>query len=118
MISFPYWTDAVGQIPFAVDTYRTYKSVTEVVDIGIKWGPGTPWGRVSGDFDFTNTYDNYFILRGALYAEKKYTYTLLKNETGAYPTVRIIEHVSVINSHELAKHITQVEAKKYATWKK
>jgi len=114
----PYWTDAVGQIPFAVDTYREYRSVAEVVDTGIKWGPGTPTGRVTGDFDFTNTYDNYFVLRGALYAEKKYKYTTIKNETGTYPAARLAESVTSVNPNMLAEKITQAEAAKYASWKK
>lgn len=31
----PYWTDAVGQVPFAVDTYRSTQSITKTVKIGI-----------------------------------------------------------------------------------
>ena len=114
----PYWTDAVGQIPFAVDTYRTYRSIAEVVDTGIKWGPGTPTGRVTGDFDYSNTYDNYFVLRGALYAEQKYKYVTVKNESGTYPAARLIERVMAVNPNKLADKITPAEAKIYASWKK
>lgn len=62
----PYWTDAVGQIPFAVDTYRDKQSITKTVQVGIEWGDGT-W---AGDADYSNEYDNYFVLRGAIYASK------------------------------------------------
>ncbi len=62
----PYWTDAVGQIPFAVDTYRSKQSITQTVRMGIKWGDGT----FIGDKDYYNEHDNYFVLR-RLYLQAK-----------------------------------------------
>jgi hypothetical protein len=63
----PYWTDAIGQIPFAVDTYRATHDIKYVVRTGMTWGKGT----VTGSIDKTNEYDNFMILRAALFASKK-----------------------------------------------
>ncbi|PJG59529.1 hypothetical protein [Aeromonas cavernicola] len=112
----PYWTDAVGQIPFAIDTYRLLHSVPGVVKVGIEWGPGEVMARVKGDFDNTNKYDNYFILRGALYAKRKYVYNTTPNSSGTYPAIRVTEHINRINPNELATPITVREADDYATW--
>jgi hypothetical protein len=66
----PYWSDAIGQIPFAVD-YATdmieegksgYQSIRETVQKGKEYGEGK---IIGGKTDNSNTYDNYFILRGA-----------------------------------------------------
>ena len=67
----PYWTDAIGQIPFAVDKVtdelENDKSIDEAVNetmrVGKKFGEGKLFG---GTPDNSNEYDNYFILRGAL----------------------------------------------------
>lgn len=76
--NFPYWTDAVGQIPFAISTYRYFKgkgsghAIADVVKAGIDYGTGQIFG---GDPDFSNTYDNYMVLRGAFWASKAYHLT-------------------------------------------
>ncbi|MGA5656239.1 hypothetical protein [Rahnella contaminans] len=54
----PYWCDAVGQIPFAVTTYRQQRSVESTVDTGITWSTGTFSDVVMGNNDVSNTYDN------------------------------------------------------------
>jgi len=72
----PYWADAIGQIPFAVDMYKDLivennnpeTVIKEIIKLGIEYGAGT----VGGEADKSNTYDNYFVLRGALYAYHKY----------------------------------------------
>ncbi|MGL4708617.1 MAG: hypothetical protein ACRCWH_10425 [Aeromonas veronii] len=112
----PYWADAVGQIPFAVDTYRLLQSVPGVVKVGIEWGPGEVMARIKGDFDKSNKYDNYFVLRGALYAQKKYSYSTIPNSSGTYPAVRVVESVNKVSPNELATPITASEASKYASW--
>nr|WP_294860817.1 RHS repeat-associated core domain-containing protein [uncultured Fluviicola sp.] len=69
----PYWADAVGQIPFAIDAYTDFlvsgkdfeKAVYSTVYTGEKYGSGE---LVGGTADFSNSYDNYMILRGALWA--------------------------------------------------
>lgn len=73
----PYWADAVGQIPFAVDYYTDRledgdsksQAVSATVQKGREYAEGKIFG---GTTDNSNSYDNYFILRGALYASEKY----------------------------------------------
>ncbi|EBT1585025.1 hypothetical protein JGI54_004751, partial [Salmonella enterica] len=104
----PYWTDAVGQIPFAVDTYRDKQSITKTVQVGIEWGDGT-W---AGDADYSNEYDNYFVLRGAIYASKKFTYkTKYSGET--YPAVVVEEINHSVNSEILGNSINNSELIQY-----
>ncbi len=64
----PYWTDAIGQLLFAVDTYHSKRSITEAVQTGIEWAAGT----ITGNVDYSNEYDSYFVLRGALFAKNLY----------------------------------------------
>jgi hypothetical protein len=68
----PYWGDAVGQIPFATNKAKDeiksgenkYTATVTTIKAGQKYGDGELFG---GTPDFSNSYDNYFILRGALY---------------------------------------------------
>jgi hypothetical protein len=75
--SVPYWGDAIGQIPFAVNCFKNKlqetsgdinSAVIETIKVGQKYAEGT----VSGKSDNTNSYDNLMILRGALWASKRY----------------------------------------------
>lgn len=83
----PYWTDAIGQIPFSVDTFKMHceelgeesKAISQTVQTGMDWGEGT----VTGAKDKSNEYDNFMVLRGALWASENHT--LVK-------TVKIIPH--------------------------
>lgn len=108
----PYWADAVGQIPFAVDTYRLKREVRSVITIGMDYGGGLP-----GTKDIKNEYDNYFVLRGALYAKKMYSF---KVETHGLlvPTEDVKETVTNVSPSRLGQPITPEEAKEYALWKK
>ena len=114
--NYPYWTDAVGQIPFSINTYRAFKSVRDVIKIGIEWGPGDIKSRFEGKFDNTNKYDNHFVLRGALYASKKYSYIIQRNASGQYPAVNIIEKINIVDPGQLGNSITNDEISEYATW--
>jgi hypothetical protein len=66
----PYWADAIGQIPFAVDLVTdyikegdsNYKSIRRTIEKGKEYGNGEIIGT---EADNSNRYDNYFILRGA-----------------------------------------------------
>ena len=109
----PYWTDAVGQIPFAVDTYRSTKSITKTVQIGIEWGAGT----ITGDVDYSNEYDNYFVLRGALFASKNFTYKVTSTSK-SYPAVTVEEISHSVNAEILGAPIKNSELVKYEIWKK
>ncbi|CAD6175615.1 Uncharacterised protein [Escherichia coli] len=109
----PYWTDAVGQIPFAVDTYRSTQSITKTVQIGIEWGAGT----LTGEVDYSNEYDNYFVLRGALFASKNFTYKV--TSTGkSYPAVEVEEISNSVKAEMLSSPIKTSELEKYGIWKK
>ncbi len=73
----PYWADAIGQIPFAVDKFtdellknkgNTELSIRNTINSGREYGEGK---LVGGTRDNSNTYDTYFILRGALWAKQR-----------------------------------------------
>jgi hypothetical protein len=73
----PYWSDAVGQIPFAVNNVKNQlkdgvsamQAIQNTLDTGRDYGDGKLFG---GQRDNTNGYDNYFIARGASWAAVKY----------------------------------------------
>ena len=78
--AMPYWADAVGQIPFAVDKVTDEigdkkskaEAVKETVKVGKEYGEGK---LIGGKTDNSNTYDNYFILRGALFGASQRDFT-------------------------------------------
>ena len=80
---YPYWSDAIGQIAFAVDyftdsyllTGEKGPSIRKTVQKGREYGDGKLFG---GKTDNSNTYDNYFILRGALWASNRYILEVTK----------------------------------------
>lgn len=108
----PYWTDAVGQIPFAVDTYRETKSIVNTVKTGIEWGSGT----LTGEMDYTNEYDNYFVLRGAIYSSKNFSYEI-KDSGKSYPAVVTTEINNSVDPDILGNQINNDELIKYGIWK-
>jgi hypothetical protein len=73
----PYWADAIGQIPYAVNNATnemkehgdSTRAIKETVTTGQKHGQGQLFG---GAPDTSNTYDNYFVLRGATWAAQRY----------------------------------------------
>lgn len=73
----PYWSDAIGQIPFAIDYFTDVyedngdkkKSIKMTLLKGMEYGEGEFFG---GDTDVSNTYDNHFLLKGAKWAAKRY----------------------------------------------
>lgn len=87
----PYWADAVGQIPFATNKSKdekakgwdNYTSTVTTVRTGQEFGDGSIFGGVS---DFSNSYDNYMILRGALYGteNRDITKPITKEEAAKY----------------------------------
>ena len=78
----PYWPDAIGQIPFAVDYFTDQleshgnvdRAILETIKSGREYGEGKIFG---GTAENGNIYDIYFILRGALYASHRYS--IVKN---------------------------------------
>jgi hypothetical protein len=71
----PYWADAIGQIPFAVDYYTDLLERTgnealaekKTIEIGKLCGGGT-----FGSEDRTNSYDNAMIKRAIDWCKKRY----------------------------------------------
>ncbi|ELD3254039.1 hypothetical protein U9W90_001467 [Enterobacter hormaechei] len=106
----PYWTDAVGQIPFATDTYRMVKKIPSTVETGMIWETGKRT-------DINNIYDNFFVLRGTLYASQRFTYSI-KSGGGTYPAVNVVEQDNGTSADALGNPITSEEYAKYADWNK
>ncbi len=75
---YPYWTDAIGQIPFAVDCFtdqlaktgNTEQAIRNTIELGRKHDEGKLYGGKYGD---ANTYDIFLVLRGAVYGATCYS---------------------------------------------
>jgi|GEM_PF-3150164 len=73
----PYWADAIGQIPFAVDAFTDYfaesgsaeKAIKQTLSLGMTHGDGDVLNPVG---DFSNSYDNHFILSASIWASQRY----------------------------------------------
>ncbi len=115
--NFPYWSDAIGQIPFAIGTYRTFYTIKATIKTGITWATGGPWDALMQKSDSTNEYDNFFVLRGALYASKKFTYNVNRTEI-TYPAVKVTESSIYVSAKTLGKSITKEELEQYGIWNK
>ncbi|HIF9104015.1 TPA: hypothetical protein ACX6QA_000925 [Photobacterium damselae] len=112
----PYWSDAIGQIPYAIDTYRLFKNKNTVKFFGGVFAQGdfkeAIKSLITGELDETNTWDNYFVLRGSLFAEKKFLYEVIP--TGKeYPKVIINEKITSYDVNNLSKPITENERDNY-----
>ena len=73
----PYWADAIGQIPFAVDKYTDELKQTGIESVaasrtiatGKEFGDGAV---VGGESDNSNRYDNAMIKRAVNWAKERY----------------------------------------------
>jgi RHS repeat-associated protein len=107
----PYWADAIGQIPFAVDYFTDRlesngdpeKAAKETLQKGQEYAEGRILG---GKRDTSNTYDNYFVLRGAIWAShrwqvsepgKIYGYYIERKDT-YHPPIRLSDPISKKNA--------------------
>lgn len=97
----PYWADAVGQVPFAIDTYKNGLKFTEnkeTIKNSVKYigGIAAQGGLINSAIraitnnpDTTNSYDNHMIKKATNWAEKKYnrknTDTLYNTTITSYP---------------------------------
>jgi hypothetical protein len=123
----PYWADAIGQIPFAVDTFRgaleksgdPESAIAKTVDTGIAYGDGNP---LIPSADLTNEYDNYMVLRGALWASENFQLTKNKRTIEGNIGSREIEQTMTIynfSSHRRLKNFINAEdLAKYGAWLK
>lgn len=116
----PYWTDAIGQIPFSVDCMRDNiikcqgnydMAIKQTILTGMKWGAG----EINGEEDNTNSYDNHMILRGCLWSRKKFSYREKKNHDDS--VFSIVEEISGNFEEILESKITEEEMDAYAQWK-
>lgn len=118
---FPYYADAVGQIPFAADYYRRIlkgsgnidQSVMATIAQGRKFGEGK---LIGGKPENGNGYDIYFILRGAMYAAHKYIVsgqnTTIQSRTESIKTEYILKKTDYSPSN-LGGRIWWKDAQKY-----
>lgn len=98
---FPYWTDGIGQIPFAVDTFRKYleelriksAAISKTVQTGMEYGDGNPFAPSS---DPSNEYDNYMVLRGALWASDNFQLVVTKELLHTPNTTRTVERTNTV----------------------
>ncbi len=73
----PYWADAIGQIPFAVNMYRDLlrsngsvdKSIRMTMTAARRFGNGNVFDPVA---DNSNSYDNAVALRAAIWASNRF----------------------------------------------
>jgi hypothetical protein len=92
-----YWGDAIGQIPFALSEMRSNlkegrsieMAVKKTIESGKKFG-----GGLFGSADNSKSYDNFMIIRGALFAAQRFT--ALK-----VPTTHYIEHGMKVESFDI-----------------
>lgn len=123
----PYWADALGQIPYAVDTFRLYGQQTNDKDwsirktgvTGLEWANGNWKGE---DHGTQNVYDNFMIIRGALWASENFhreisahTYGGLRGLGEASPTVKTTFRFA--SSDLLKTPVSSRSLEKYKTWK-
>ena len=88
----PYWTDAIGQIPFALNEYKNVFERSknseivagETIDIGKKFGDGSLMNIIFPSPDYSNGYDNAMIVRAVNWAKKRYRLTPTRMSNGQY----------------------------------
>ena len=106
----PYWTDALGQIPFAIDTYEYYlRNGSGVPDFktvraGVNFANGLPY--VSPDN--TKSYDNMMIIKTTEWAKKHMGGFNSKNNNFGWYTRSLN-----LYSDELSNPATANQVKKY-----
>lgn len=119
----PYWVDAVGQIPFAIWDYKAKCKSGIEKNSAIKWvvheGVIAATGKIKDiltlNIDLSNTYDNFFILRGVILASNNYSFNTVS--TGkSYPAVDINLLHNNITPSSLGKPITKNQLDDYGIW--
>ena len=123
-----YWADAIGQIPFAVDTFKSEfvaagdkdKAIIRTVKTGINYGDGS---ILFAKKDNSNNYDNFMILRGALWAAQNHTLTTSRFEVSAGRGESVTRSRNEIRYqfkglNELRTSIDSLSLSKYGVWRK
>ena len=76
----PYWADAIGQIPFALNDYRNYYKNSfdseyaerNTIADGAQFANGSLWNLIFPSYDYSNTYDNAMIKRAVDWVKHRY----------------------------------------------
>ena len=76
----PYWADAIGQIPFALNDYRNYYKNSfdseyaerNTIADGAQFANSSLWNLIFPSYDYSNTYDNAMIKRAIAWAKHRY----------------------------------------------
>ena len=76
----PYWADAIGQIPFALNDYRNYYKNSfdseyaerNTIADGAQFANGSLWNLIFPSYDYSNSYDNAMIKRAIDWAKHRY----------------------------------------------
>ena len=76
----PYWADAIGQIPFALNDYRNYYKNSfdseyaerNTIADGAQFANSSLWNLIFPSYDYSNTYDNTMIKRAIAWAKHRY----------------------------------------------
>ena len=76
----PYWADAIGQIPFALNDYRNYYknsfdsefAARSTIADGAQFANGSLWNLIFPSYDYSNTYDNAMIKRAVDWTKHRY----------------------------------------------
>lgn len=120
----PYWADALGQIPFSIWYYKNQctdllsseETIKKTVLMGMRAGSGKFIDIVlNNNPDMSNRYDNYFVLRGAIWASKRFIPNIQMSTTYGGSTRTTITETSYEYSI-LGKSITLSERDKNALW--
>ncbi|ATB28108.1 LysM peptidoglycan-binding domain-containing protein [Melittangium boletus] len=119
----PYWADAIGQIPFAVDTFKDYvedlgdvdKAIAQTIQTGMEYGDGSLIGATE---DHSNAYDNFMILRGALWAAQNHTVVKKVSKGWRGESTSITVTYTPKDQSALMSPISVADLKKYGSWVK
>lgn len=123
---YPYWTDGLGQIPFAVDTFRMFWTEINNIEIairktgatGLRWANGKPGGE---DTESENVYDNFIILRASLWASENFLRKIPARENygglrGLSNEIRATTVFHPTSTTRLKNQISAETLTKYKTW--
>jgi len=109
------YISANGSVSFKWAIFRAFHSIKATIDTGMVRATGKPLDALMQKSDSTNEYDNFFVLHGALYARKKFSYSV-KTNGGNYPAVDIVESSVDVSAKILGKSITKEELEQYGIW--
>lgn len=119
----PYWADAIGQIPFAVDTFKANlessgdanKAILQTIETGMEYGDGSIVGSTE---DYSNAYDNFMILRGALWAAANHTVTKKVSKSWLGERTTITVQYTPKDQKPLTTSISKSDLQAHGVWLK